>query len=302
LDENAPRPIRRRLFVVGCSRSGTTLSQRLLASHSRIHSFPETGVFLKALGMRGRVLPWVHLGLTAGKERKALSRLLARAGEGRGAAPPLLPPRRVILRRSLADVVGFLDALALGAGADVWVEKTPRHVLHAARIRELVPRSIFIHVVRDGRDVVASIVDRARRFPGRFPRQDRPGYGIRQWNRSLAATEEAMGREGHVVLSYHALASSPESTLKALCDGVGVEYEEGMLDPMSVASTFVTEDEHWKEQVNGPVSPAPSKFTDTFDEATREWIEGQLDWGFFREIEARTSGVSRGVWVSREGS
>jgi hypothetical protein len=295
---NRPRPIQRRLFVVGCSRSGTTLAQRLLVGHSRVHTYPETGVFLKMLGMRGHVLPWVHLGLTAGKERKALASLLANAdGEVRGIG---LPPRRVLLRRSAADVVAVLDELARRAGTDIWLEKTPRHVYHAARIQPLVPRSVCIHVVRNGEDVVASIVDRARRFPDRFKRQQDPGYGIRQWNRSMAATEAAMRGRGQVVVRYEVLASDPAGTLRALCSALELEFEEAMLDTPSDAS-FVAEGEAWKSQVTAPVAPAASKFTDLFDETIQARIRRRLRHEFFREVERRTEGESRGVWVSDLG-
>jgi hypothetical protein len=135
------RPIHRRVFIGGCSRSGTTLLQRLLVGHPRIHTFPETGVFLRALGMRGHVLPWARLGLTLGKERKSLIRLIEQVGVTDAAAPPL-PPRRLRLRSSIQDVVRFLDLLTLAEGKDIWLEKTPRHVLHASRIRRMVPASM----------------------------------------------------------------------------------------------------------------------------------------------------------------
>ena len=39
-----------RLFVVGCSRSGTTIVQRLLAGHKDLISFPETAFFQRLAG------------------------------------------------------------------------------------------------------------------------------------------------------------------------------------------------------------------------------------------------------------
>jgi hypothetical protein len=195
-----------RILLGGCSRSGTTFLQGLLAKHPHIFTFPETGVFLKALGMRGTLLPWAHLGLTLGKERKALAKLLDRVGD-EVPTPPPLPPRRFRMGPSLKGVAEFLDELARAAGKDIWLEKTPRHVLHAARIRALVPDSAFIHILRDGRDVVASMVDRARKFPEEFSRQSDPSYGIRQWNQSLRATEVAMNDPGHILVLYESLAA-----------------------------------------------------------------------------------------------
>ncbi|WP_323844039.1 sulfotransferase [Microbulbifer magnicolonia] len=41
-----------------------------------------------------------------------------------------------------------------------WCEKTPRNLLYADKIQRLYPRAKFINVVRDGREVVSSILER----------------------------------------------------------------------------------------------------------------------------------------------
>lgn len=271
-----------RLLVMGCSRSGTTLLQSLMANHSRIFTFPETGVFLRAFGMRGRLLPWAHLGLTLGKERKALSALADSFGRGAGNVQvPRLPPRRVSLAGSLSDVAAFFDALATAHGKDIWLEKTPRHVLHARRIQKALPNSLCIHMVRNGRDVVASIIDRAKKYPGRFPRQEDPTYAIRQWNQSLRATKEAMEEPGHLVVFYDTLVSETEATLKALCGIIGIDFQAAMTVPADPTS-FIQSGEGWKSQVAGAVRPADSKFETHLDPKTRarvldgletEWLE-----------------------------
>lgn len=286
----------KRVFIGGCSRSGTTFLQELLANHSDVLTFPETGVFLKAMGMRGRVLPWVFLGLTLGKERKALSRMLEEMGLSTDDRPPL-PPRRLLLRRSVGDVVEFLDEMARDRGKRMWLEKTPRHVLHAPRIRRMVPDSVFIHMVRDGRDVVASIVDRARRFPESFPRQENPRYGIRQWNRSLEATRTAMQEEGHVVVLYEGLARHPRKTLQSLCSRLGLTFQESMLRREG-SRAFVSAREDWKARSDGPIRPAESKFGRVFDEATRKRIEGELKLGFFGRIRDRIEREPGSIWVA----
>ena len=53
--------VKLRVFLVGCSRSGTTLLQVLIASHPRIHSFPETSFFINGIGVRCRPLAWIGL-------------------------------------------------------------------------------------------------------------------------------------------------------------------------------------------------------------------------------------------------
>jgi hypothetical protein len=263
-----------RILVMGCSRSGTTLLQSLLASHSQVHPFPETGVFLRAFGMRGTLLPWTRFGLTLGKERKALAALLSTVDSPQGPQPPM-PPRRILLSRSLSDVVGFLDSLAEAHGKEFWVEKTPRHVLHAARIGRSIPGARCVHVVRRGEDVVASIVDRARNYPDRFSGQEDPSYGIRQWNQSIGASVRALKDPGHALVFYEALAKDPEATMRALCPFLGLEFEPDMVIPADRAA-FSHPSEEWKNQVNSGVAPAESKFGRLFDARTRAGISQKL--------------------------
>lgn len=255
----------------------------MLANHSRIHTFPETGVFLKALGMRGRELPWTRLGLTLGKERKVLGQLRAQSDLPEEEQPSL-PPRRIRLNRSVADTVDFLDRMALAHGTDTWVEKTPRHVLHAGRIQEMVPDSLCIHVVRDGRDVVASIVDRARKFPDFFSRQLKPDYAIRQWNNSIRATLEVLNQEGHLVVHYDSLAHEPEKILQKVCRIAKFPYEEEMVkNPRSLP--FVGNQEFWKSNVEEKIEPSPSKFPNLFDTTTQKRIEKSLSLKAFDSLK-----------------
>jgi len=261
-----------------------------------VHTFPETGFFLKALGMRGTVLPWACLGLTLGKERKALARILP-SQKGASGVLPELPPRHLSLSRSVEEAMGFLDGLAEAHGKDVWVEKTPRHVLHARRIHRLVPDALCIHMVRRGEDVVASIVDRARKYPHRFPRQAKPAYGVRQWNRSLEATVGVLDQRGHAVVVYEQLVSALESTIHTLCGIIGLAFEEEMLIPAD-RSAFTDPSEEWKSAVNAPVAAAPSKFEGAFPQDVRRWITGSLNTALWGELVARGEKASGGVLVS----
>ena len=56
------------------------------------------------------------------------------------------------------------DAQAAAVGFEGWVEKTPRHVLHLQRLFNLDPSARVVFIVRDGRDVAASIERRGYTF------------------------------------------------------------------------------------------------------------------------------------------
>ena len=66
--------------------------------------------------------------------------------------------KKVIACRKFADSI-FLEC-AKKEGKDIWCEKTPRNLLYADRIQLIYPQAKFINIVRDGREVVSSILER----------------------------------------------------------------------------------------------------------------------------------------------
>lgn len=215
-----PSPaIHRRLFVVGCPGAGSTVVRDLLASQSGLHDFPRTHLFLRSFGMRGRRLPWAWLGITLGKERRILERLAERSSDS-GAAPAL-PPRSLLLRRSLDGLLATFDRLALAAGCRNWVDTTPRHLVHARLIERRVPRARIIHVVRDGRDVVAAQCSGEGRHA--------PRAVVSEWNRALARHVRCLGRPGHVFVLYEDLVADPVGELARVMYQCGMQFEADAL-------------------------------------------------------------------------
>ncbi len=107
------------ILVGGCARSGTTLLLSILGAHPNIHAIPyESASFAYHRKYNPRL---THLLNTA-----AISQLLSKQ--------------------------------EVKPGADRWCEKSPRNIRHIGRIlQEFGTHVRFIHIVRDGRDVVTSV-------------------------------------------------------------------------------------------------------------------------------------------------
>src|SRR5699024_9607002 len=107
-----------RIFIIGCSRSGTTLLQTLIASHPEVTTFPETNFFLlPTIGnLRGKIEGLLKI-LTKGDLKKMLLR------------PPLTYKKRVTTYLSILDRITLQER-----DKTVWVEKTPRHIFNVDAI------------------------------------------------------------------------------------------------------------------------------------------------------------------------
>lgn len=128
-----PMATRVPIFVIGSPRSGTTLVRLILDSHPNISCGEETH-FLRDLGsVVGR--NW-DLVATYGLSRKWWIEHL----------------------RGLYDT--FQAEVLARNGKARWAEKDPTYTLHLPFIEELFPEALYVHLLRDGHDVVASFRDR----------------------------------------------------------------------------------------------------------------------------------------------
>ncbi len=109
----------------------------------------------------------------------------------------------------------------LRAGKSYLVEKTPRHINRLDLIRREVPDAKFVIMVRDGRDVTASL---GKRHGGNFE------AGLARW---VHETEISLGQRGRAdahLQRYEDLIVDPVSSLQRICDFLGVSYLASMLD------------------------------------------------------------------------
>jgi Sulfotransferase family len=189
-----PAPI----FIIGCGRSGTTLLRMMLDSHARLSCGEETK-FLQDL------------------ERLLTSHwpLLATYGLERG----------WWLERIRGFYTGFQAEYLARRGKQRWAEKSPGYTLHLDFINELFPDAQYVHLIRDGRDVVASYRDRwGYRAALRAANSIWPAFV-----RTARAFGASLPAERYHELRYEALVADPEATMRALLGFLGEAWDPQVL-------------------------------------------------------------------------
>lgn len=274
--------INKRIFVVGCSRSGTTLLQVLLASHPDLTSFPETNFFWSATGGRRRIL--ARFGLPTGLEPKAIRHTLdlLKLDQGEYSVPRFF----ATFGSAVDEYIRILDTQAVREGKSMWLEKTPLHVCRIDFIEKYVDDPVFVHIVRDGREVVASICDRAREYPDRFGWQRDPSYGIDLWNRTVARSIERVGRERHVFTTYDRIVRSTEDEVKRLCSRLNISFYPEMAEGNDDAQEkVIPQDRPWIHGAKKkPEIRSKSKFDSLFDSRDKSKIISKINIKMFKEI------------------
>jgi hypothetical protein len=281
--------IRTRAFLVGCPRSGTTLLQSMLFAHPDIYSFPETNFFLSLLGARDLAILGEKPQGTIGKLREFARRAMALLGivdkrrRTRAWEPiPLLPNfdaaapcKSLSVRYNIETLVQVVDAASLKAGRPIWIEKSPDHLFYVKRIQQYIPGAIFIHIIRNGRDTVASLIDAARKYPDVWKAPASPEFAIRRWKVALRESLQYRGDPRHCLVCYEELVSDPVKVLSGLCGFLGCDFDMKMVEDYSEKVVSIVRDPT-NPLVSGPLGPilntADTKFRELFSPAEQDFI------------------------------
>jgi hypothetical protein len=202
------------VFVVGCPRSGTTWIQRLLATHPCIRTGQESDVFDLYVGPQLRT--WRH-------ELEVDSS--GRGGVGLGCYFTDDQFRR-ILKAYLVELLGPMVG-SLRAG-ELFVEKTPSHVLFVPEMHELLPAARFVNVLRDARDTVASLLGASRTW-GRAWAPRRAASAASTWVshvRAAQAAHQLLPSAQFFDLRYEQLHADGPRVLRATIDWLGLAWSD----------------------------------------------------------------------------
>jgi hypothetical protein len=260
------RPIRlpgepEAIFIVGVSRSGTTLMRRILDKHSRIGIVTENHYLGHLLAWEGTRHYFRRLGdLRDDDTVRALVELIY-SGElqRRSRLRELSPywrwltskvPREDIEAYLLASdrserglFEAFLRIYADRRGKAIIGEKTPAHLAYVETLLEWFPDGRVVHCMRDPRAIYVSELRRRREHAVSFP------------YRQLAAVPALMERfvllqvawawagavhrhralhrrypDRYRLVRFEDLVAEPAETLHGLCDFLGVTAEPRMLE------------------------------------------------------------------------
>jgi protein-tyrosine sulfotransferase len=203
----------RHIVVGGSPRSGTTLIRRTLDRHPSICCGPESSIFLPGAILIGPVAAGFKL--PADELRRMLD-----VSPSQGA---------------------FIDTFATryrqSRGRARWAEKTPLNVRHIDWILERFPESRFVHVVRDGRDVVCSMREHPERrwVDGAWVTEASPLSLEEHAQRWVTDTEAGIAHRGdprYLEVRYEDLVQDPEGVVRRLIEGLGEAFHpELLLDP-----------------------------------------------------------------------
>lgn len=249
------------VFVVGVSRSGTTLMRNVLNSHSRIAIAPENHYLGHLLPGGGYRHSFRHEGSLSDDEtiRRIVARVYSAAFQGGTRLRPVSPFWRWVKRSVAPDELerrllaaprteagqfdAFLQVYADERAKAIKGEKTPAHVAYVDELLGWYPGAKVIHMIRDPRGVFVSELRRRLDTPTAVPYR----WLVRvpplfrafvlletAWAWAGAVSDHRRLRDRHPgayrLVRFEDLVRDPDGTVQALCDFLGVGMEPAMLD------------------------------------------------------------------------
>lgn len=214
------------IFIVGAPRSGTTLLRVLLDQHPRIAMWGGESAFFRRL--YDRRAAFGDPAVERNRERIVKAYLAIEPVRRLGLDLPQLEQR--LLKDGVtwpALFTAMLQHNAVIQGKPHFGEKTPGHAFHVNTLRQWFPDCSIIHIVRDPRDMVSSLI--------RMPWANRSVVaGARAWSQFNAAAREASGAETYLLVKYENLVAGIEKSLEQICRHIGLAYDPAMLEPKPV--------------------------------------------------------------------
>jgi|ERR1044071_917654 LPS sulfotransferase NodH len=202
------------VFLVGCPRSGTTWLQKLLASHPRIRSGEESHFFSLYVGPQ----------LRAWNDQKTRH---FNCGMGHAAGPQAYFHEEEFLSILQNYLSALLKPITDSLQPDDWfLEKTPSHALYIPEIKQLLPDSRFIHLLRDCRDVVASLMTASRGWGASWAPSSAK-LAAAMWVQHVEAvktTAKNLSSHEFCEIRYEQLWNSPLETLERLSEWLGLAW------------------------------------------------------------------------------
>ncbi|WPP52616.1 sulfotransferase family protein [Catalinimonas niigatensis] len=250
------KAILKSVFIVGSPRSGTTLLQSILGTHPDFHTFPESHFFYSLYGssrLRRR------LGLVDRvRAHKALEAFLNNIDAAELKSE--IPNSAWYERKWILTFKNILGQIAKEQHKRGWIEKTPMHLHFISQISKYIPESKFIHIVRDGKDTIASVYYYASQYPEQWGRNKSLESCIGRWKLDIKIHQRYLSKNNHCFVKYNTLVDNPGKEIKKICNFLSIDFQENMLLRRNTGK-IILKKEFWKQTVGRDITIQSGKLS-----------------------------------------
>ena len=237
------------IFIVGSSRSGTTMMSRVFNQHSSIYTFKEIHFFNQIYKK------YNNKKIIRSSAIDILSELFQKQKDGLFSkinSKNLKDLASKLLSKEIYEIIEvfkiFVEFELNDKNKLVACFHTPNNIYYINDIINAFPNAKFINMVRDNRDVLMSQKNKwKRKFLGakKIPFIEsirsyvnyHPITTSLVWNSTLKITRGLKQKSNVFVLKFEDFVLAPEKKCKRLCDFLQIDYEPIMLEIKNIGSS-----------------------------------------------------------------
>lgn len=246
------------IFIVGNSRSGTTILSIGLGKHTDIQSFREIHFF-----ERFWTSDWNEINHAESASLSIAEKLIGGQREGflycknpeayREEAQSLLDNIKGSENIKIEDIYsGFLFNETRNNGKSIPCEQTPNNVFYLKNILDFFPDARIIAMVRDPRDILLSQKKKSKITRGEtknIPLKERvrtwanyhPLIMSQMWNRVSVEIDKWSEDQRVTVIKFEDLTHNPKQSLRKICGFIGVDYQDSILEVPQIGSSNISD-------------------------------------------------------------
>jgi len=241
------------VFVLGCPRSGTTVLYHMLLSAGGFAVYrSESNVFNLLLPRFGD--------LRRRKNREQLMDQWLRSKLFRvsGLDAPQIRQKVLDECRSGGDFLRLvMEDVARQQGVRRWADCTPEHLLYMRKIKRQIPEALFVHMIRDGRDVALSYVKQGWSYPLPWDRSEHLAVAGLYWE-WLARRGRHYGRDlgsDYHEIRFEDLVAEPRKVLDGLGAFIGQPLDYEVIRKTGIGSVSQPNSSFLEEGEKGEFNP-----------------------------------------------
>jgi len=248
------------VFVVGCPRSGTTLLYNMLLSSGNF------AVYLAESNVFNLLVPrFGDLRVQSNREELMDAWLQSKLFRASFLDAAEIRAEVISNCRNGGDFLRIvMQQIARSQGVERWADNSPEELLHAVRIKEALPDALFIHMIRDGRDVSLSLDARPHKWvrPFSWDREDSLAVTGIFWEWMVEGGRKQGRKLGgdYLEIRFEDLQAEPENTLQEIGEFIRHDLNYQRIQQVAIGSVR-DPNTSFKGDPSGPVGRWKKKFS-----------------------------------------
>ncbi len=265
------------LFIISSGRAGTTLLRSILVASGKIAIPQEFPVIHKLIWyfLRHGTDEWSEIcqGITRIIEATTEFPMWEISLNEATKKASLLPENHRCFARIL-DIYLETYAQKHFPGAIIWGDQSPLHTFFQPWILPAFPHARYLHLLRDGRDVIAS-------FQNNLGENFSLEEATTRWKKSIQISRrlrQHLPDTQFLEICYEDLVQQPELTLGKVASYLGIDYRSEMLIYWQLSSTVEHKHLSHHQNLNKPIfSSSIGKWKERLTQEQQDYVLNRIN-------------------------